>query len=159
MARKVFFSFHFQRDVWRVGQVRNHWLTKPDRASAGYWDAAGWEEVKRKGDTAVQNWINNALHGTSVTCVLIGAQTSTREWVEYEIKQSHKIGNGIFGVYIHALKNKDGKTDLKGKNPFDNLTFKGVSLSRIYPTYYWNADKGYDNFSSWVEKAAKLAGR
>ncbi len=26
-TRRVFFSFHYQRDIWRVQQVKNHWLT------------------------------------------------------------------------------------------------------------------------------------
>lgn len=54
MARKVFFSFHYERDVWRAGQVRNSWVTKPDRDTAGFWDSASWEEVKKKGDAAIK---------------------------------------------------------------------------------------------------------
>jgi len=50
MARRVFFSFHYERDVWRAGQVRNCWVTK-DREEAGFWDAASWEEVKKKGQS------------------------------------------------------------------------------------------------------------
>ncbi len=26
--RRVFFSFHYQRDIWRVNVVRNHWIAK-----------------------------------------------------------------------------------------------------------------------------------
>ena len=29
MARRVFFSFHHARDVWRAGQVRNSWVKSP----------------------------------------------------------------------------------------------------------------------------------
>ena len=61
MARRVFFSFHFERDVWRAGQVRNSWVTKADRESAGFWDAADWEEVKKKGDEAIKKWIDKQL--------------------------------------------------------------------------------------------------
>ena len=39
-------------------QVRNSWVTKPDREAAGFWDAASWEEVK-KGDEAVKRWIRD----------------------------------------------------------------------------------------------------
>jgi len=31
MARRVFFSFHHERDVWRANVVRHSWVTKPDR--------------------------------------------------------------------------------------------------------------------------------
>lgn len=121
MARRVFFSFHFERDIWRVGQVRNSWLTKPDRESAGYWDKAKYEEVKKKGDDAIRRWIDNSLSGTSVTVVLIGAETSQRKWVRYEIQKSHRQGNGILGIYIHNIKNVLGQKDQKGNNNFGEI--------------------------------------
>jgi hypothetical protein len=68
MARRAFFSFHYERDCWRAGQVRNSWVTK-DREGAGFWDAAAWEEVKNKTDSEIENWIGEQLVGTSVTVV------------------------------------------------------------------------------------------
>lgn len=116
MARRVFFSFHYERDVWRASQVRNSWVTK-DRESAGFWDAASWEAVKKKGTDAIEKWIDNQLNGTSVTVVLIGAETSERTYVGYEIKQSYNKGNGMLGIYIHSMKDQDGKYDFIGKIP------------------------------------------
>jgi MTH538 TIR-like domain (DUF1863) len=96
MARRTFFSFHFERDNWRAAQVRNSWVTK-DREDAGFWDAAEWEKVKKKGQEAIERWIDDQLKGTSVTVVLIGTETSNREYVGYEIKQSHmKSGFAAF---------------------------------------------------------------
>ena len=158
MARKVFFSFHFERDIWRTGQVRNCWITKPDRESAGYWDKVKWEQVQKEGDEAIKRWINNSLDGTSVTVVLIGAETSTRRWVTYEISQSHNRGNGMFGIYIHNIKNSLGQTDTRGKNPFETLHFTRngqlIYLSQLYPTYDWVNEGGYENLGKWVEQAA-----
>ncbi len=32
MAKRVFFSFHYQNGIdFRANVVRNHWMTKPDR--------------------------------------------------------------------------------------------------------------------------------
>src|SRR2546425_4093289 len=109
MARRIFFSFHYERDGWRAGQVRNSWVTK-DRESAGFWDAAAWEEVKRKGNAAIEKWIDDQLKGTSVTVVLIGAETASREYVGYEVKQSHIKGNGMLGIYIHNMKDTSGRS-------------------------------------------------
>lgn len=163
MARPVFFSFHFERDVWRAEQIRNSLVTKTDRESAGFWDAADWEEVKRKGDESIKKWIDKQLDGTSVTAVLIGAETSKREYVRYEISQSHKRGSGLLGIYINKVKDSSGKTDVKGNNPFDYwyITKNGQRryLSEIYKTYDWVDDDGYNNLSMWVETAAKAAGR
>ena len=163
MARRVFFSFHYERDVWRASQIRNSWVTKPDRETAGFWDAASWEAVKRQGEEAIERWINNQLNGTSVTVVLIGAETSERKYVNYEIKRSYEIGNGMLGIYIHNMKDQFRRTDIKGKNPFDNwyITRNGqkIYLSSFYRTYDWIYDEGYKNLSDWIEKAAKDAGR
>jgi len=95
--------------------------------------------------------------------VLIGAETYTRKWVNYEIKQSYLKGNGMLGVYIHKLKNFEGRTDTRGSNPFDkwSITRNGrkVFFSELYSTYDWVSDNGYENFGKWVEKAAADAGR
>ncbi len=163
MARRTFFSFHYERDAWRASQVRNSWVTKPDRESAGFWDAAAWEEVKKKGEAAIHKWIDDQLKGTSVTVVLIGAETSLRPYVGYEIKQSHVKGNGMLGIYIHNIKDSNGRTDTKGANPFDNWTIERngqkIPLSSIYPTYDWVSDNGRDNIGAWIEAAAKKAGK
>src|SRR5271169_7016882 len=87
MARKVFFSFHYERDIWRTNVVRNSGIVE-GTAAAGFHDASLWEEAKKKGDADVKKLIDNALLGTSVTVVLIGAQTSQRKFVDYEIEKS-----------------------------------------------------------------------
>jgi len=117
-----------------------------------------WEQVQKQGDEAIKRWINNALNGTSITVVLIGAETSTRRWVKYEISQSYNRGNGMLGIHIHNIKNSLQQTDTKGTNPFETLyiTRNGskVYLSQMYPTYDWVYDNGYENLGKWVEQAA-----
>ncbi len=162
MARRVLFSFHYEAVVWRAGQVRNHWVTK-DRESAGFWDAATWEAVKKKGDAAIEKWIDDQLYGTSVTVVLIGAETATRPYVGYEIKQSHDKGNGLLGINIHNLKDSNSRTTTKGVNPLSNWHIQQngqkALLSNIYSTYDWVNDDGRTNMGNWIEAAAKKAGR
>lgn len=151
IGRRVFFSFHYERDIWRANQVRNSWVTKPDREAAGFWDAAEWEEVKKRGDEAIKHWLNKQLNSTSVTVVLIGNKTSERKFVQYEIKQSLNRSNGLIGIYIHNLKDQNGKTDIKGSDPFVKLGYKSIK------TYDWVYDKGYENLGDWIEAAYKRA--
>jgi hypothetical protein len=162
MARRTFFSFHYERDAWRAAQVRNSWVTQ-DREAAGFWDAAAWEEVKKKGDAAIEKWIEDQLKGTSVTVVLIGAETSERKYVGTEIVKSYNKGNGMLGIYIHNMRDSNGRTDVKGKNPFANWQIEQngqkVPMSSIYPTYDWVNDRGRENIGTWIEAAAKKAGK
>jgi predicted phosphoadenosine phosphosulfate sulfurtransferase len=158
MARHTFFSFHYEGDAWRASQVRNSWVTK-ERIAAGFFDKADWEEVKRKGDAAIKAWIDKQLLGTSVTVVLIGTDTASRPYVKYEITESWNRGNGLLGVYIHNLKDQDQRTAVKGSNPFTGTTFKRGDQVVAIPVYDWVADNGYANLGTWIENAAKAAGR
>ena len=162
MARKVFFSFHFQRDSWRVSQVRNSWVSPKGKGEAQpFLDKADWESIKGKGDVAIRNWIDRQLSGTSVTIVLIGKETADRRWVKYEIRQSIKKQNGLIGIYVHRIKDQRGKIDAKGDDPFRKHFGFRPSQNPKYPvcTYYdWIGDDGYSNIENWIEKAAQQAG-
>lgn len=162
MVRRVFFSFHYERDIWRANVVRNSWITK-NREEAGFWDASLWEEAKTKGDTAIKKLIDEGLKNTSVTVVLIGRETAHRKYVRYEIIQSHDKGNGLLGIYIHGIRDQYRNKDYKGKNPFNYISIDKdwykKYFSDIYPIYYWNWQSGYYNIGDWIEKAAQKAGR
>lgn len=127
MAKRVFFSFHYQDVIdFRANTVRNHWMTKADREQAGFFDASVWEESQKKGDLALKRLINGALENTSNTCVLIGSQTYLRPWVRYEIMKSFRRGNHLLAVHINCIKGKNQQYKDLGPNPFDYL---GVTYS------------------------------
>jgi hypothetical protein len=161
MARKVFFSFHFDGDFWRTQQVRNIGAIEKDTPVS----PSDWEAVKQGGDPAIKAWIANHLTGTSCTVVLIGAQTAQRPWVIYEIQESWNAGKGVVGIYINSLKDQDQKQSSKGTNPLDRVTLKkdNVKLStraKTYDpsnldstlTYKWISD----NLSAAVEEAIQI---
>jgi len=158
MAKKVrmFFSFHYERDAWRAGQVRNCNVV-PTEDQTGYVDSVDWESIKKQGDAAIKKWIKEQLEGTSATAVLIGAETAEREWVQLEIIESWNRGNGVFGVWIHNVKDQDGKKDVQGCNPLSNFQLPdGTLLSAVCKTYDWVNDNGRDNLGKWAEEAAQI---
>jgi hypothetical protein len=142
LARRTFFSFHYDLDVWRASQVRNSNVVRRE-TSPSFIEAGLWEEAKIKGKAALEKLINDGLTNTSATVVLIGSETASRRWVQYEIQQSAARGNGLLGVYIHNIKDANGRTTSKGSNP----------LPPGYPTYDWVLDDGYVNLGSWIDKA------
>ena len=140
MARRVFFSFHYDNDINRSMTVRNSWVTQGKEA-AGFIDKAEFEQIKRQGDTAVHNWIDKQLEGTSVTVVLIGGETLNRPFVQYEICRSLQRGNahtaiGYYGDNSPAY--------------FDSVA-DGI--------YDYVADNGYANMGTWIENAARKHGK
>lgn len=144
MARRTFFSFKYE-DVSRAMVVRNSWVTK-DREARGFIDAADFEKVEKQGREAIRTWIDGQLKGTSVTVVLVGAETDKSEWVKYEIDQSIKLGHGLLGIDVSKIK------DLGG-----NTTERCARMPKGYPFYLWNNEDGYRNMAQWIEDAAKAA--
>lgn len=153
MSRKIFFSFHFQRDAWRAGQVRNSNLLA-NEDEYGVIDSVEWEKVEREGDAAIKRWIDDQLKYTSVTVVLIGAETAERDWIDYEIRKSWDRGNALLGLRIHNVKDQKSNTDHPGPNPLDKICLvDGTALSSMFKTYDWVSDDGRSNLGQWVETA------
>lgn len=148
MARRVFFSFHYQRDIWRVNQIRNI-PNVTGCAAAGFQDASIWEEAKKKGDATIKALINKGLENTSVTLVCVGSKTAGRTYINYEIDQSIARGNGIVAVRIHHLKDKDGNTDPEGAIP-SKIAAGG------YKAYKY---VDHESLGKWIEEAARAAGK
>jgi hypothetical protein len=101
MARKVFFSFNFKEDHWRAATVRGIGSVEGNAELSDN----DWEAVKKKGDAAVENWIDGQMQGKSCVVVLVGANTANRPWIDYEIKQAWKLKKGLVGIRIHRLLN------------------------------------------------------
>lgn len=161
MKRSVFYSFHYLPDNWRVSQIRNIGVIEGNSLATDN----DWEQVKRAGDGAIKNWIDNQLKGRSCTIVLIGANTAGRKWINYEIEKSWNEGKGIIGIYIHNLKNREGLHARKGSNPFGTFTLKNgtQNLSSVVKTYdppYTDSKLVYNyisnNIANWIEEAISI---
>lgn len=153
MARKVYFSFHYDRDVVRVSRIRNSNVVTASYDRSTFLDHADWESIKKSGDNAIKNWIDNQLIGSTVTCLLIGRETDTRKWVHYEIEQSIQRENAMLGIYVHNMKDFSGNSDLPGFNPLAKYKVGGRDLDLIAPLYDWELNDGYRNFGYWIEEA------
>jgi hypothetical protein len=160
LARKVFFSFHYQRDVFRVMQVRNSWIVRSKGEATPFYDKADFEEVKRRSG-GIERWIEQQLSGTSVTVVLFGAETANRPWVRHEIKRSVQLGKGLLAIDIHRVKDLRIGADYQGRNPLSTFTYgpRDIPLTQLYSTYDWVLDDGYTNMPRWIETAARAVGR
>lgn len=154
MAKRVFFSFHYQDIIdFRANVVRNHWRLKPNRESAGYYDASIWEKAKKEGSLAIKRLINSSINNTSNACVLVGTETFKRKWVNYEIMRSLRSGNHIFAVHINGIKCKNGNTKSKGSNPLYYLGYSYSSDGRTvnlhdYIEGKWIKYKDMDSYST-----------
>ncbi len=152
--RQVFYSFHYENDVFRVHQIRNIGAIEENKPVS----ENNWEEVKRKGDASIEKWIDDNMNYRSCVIVLIGEQTANRKWVKHEIEKAWNEGKGLFGIYIHNLKDPKTGVCKQGANPFDKFTFKdGTKLSSKVKCYNPNSNSPNKeiilNLEDWIEKA------
>lgn len=155
--RQVFYSFHYDNDVFRVQQIRNIGALEDNKPVS----ANDWETVKKGGDKAIEKWIDENMKYRSCIVVLIGQETSKRPWVKYEIKKAWQDGKGLLGIHINNLKDPNTGTCTKGANPFDQFTFKDnngniktIPCKTPSTTDTYNDIK--NNLEAWIEEAIKL---
>ena len=154
MKRKVFYSFHFDNDVMRVQQIRNIGAIEGNTPVS----ANNWETVKRSGENAVKKWIDDNMNYKDCVIVLVGSETANRRWVKYEICKAWNDNRGLFGIYIHNLKDPRTGVCQKGPNPFDSIQLNnGQRLSsyiKCYDPISWDAYNDIArNIEQWVEDA------
>ena len=157
MARRVFYSFHYQLDGWRASKVRNIGVVEGNPPASDN----KWEEVKRRGDAGIQRWIDEQLENRTCTIVLIGAETAGRRWVKYEIERSWNSGKGMLGIRIHRLLDHNQQASAAGANPFDTFTLKSgrklSSLVKVYDPPHTSSADVYKyisiNIAGWIEAA------
>ena len=161
MARRVFYSFHYIPDSWRASKIRNMGVVEGNIPASDN----DWEKITNAGDKAIQNWIDEQLKGRTCTIVLIGENTAGRKWIKYEIENSWNDERGVFGIYIHNLKDSEENQSNKGRNPFDDFTMKrdNTKLSSIVKAYnppFTDSKDVYnyiqENLSKWIEEAINI---
>lgn len=116
IKEKVFLSFDYETDVLRVSQVRQMGAI----ADKPLLNSNKWEEV-RKSAGGIKKWIDDNMKGRDCLVVLVGENTSEKEWVNYEIETAWNRGMGVVGIYIHNLKCPVNGYGYKGKNPFEDF--------------------------------------
>lgn len=127
MPKKVFYSFQYQPDNWRVHQVINA------RAISGgaAFIPQEWEKVRRQTDAAIEQWIHTQMNYSKAVIVLVGETTAESRWVRYEIEKAWNDRRPLIGVRINGLKDSNGNTQRRGINPFDTVTDQhGFSLTQ-----------------------------
>ncbi|WP_235972245.1 TIR domain-containing protein [Spirabiliibacterium falconis] len=168
--RRVFFSFHYENDNWRVQTIKN--IGVVNNQIPVY--SNEWEKVRLKRDNEIKKWIDENIKGCSCLVVLIGEETASRKWVLYEIEQAWNNGKGVLGIYIHNLEDKNGNTSVRGSNPFESFELSQNLLSLNIPVHCYNpliytgtltnekkkvSQRWYEqikeNLVGWVEEAIK----
>ena len=63
-------------------------------------------DKKKVSDSTIKRLLRMKMRWASQVIVVIGKETHTRDWVNWEIEAAHKLGKPVFGVYENGLKDK-----------------------------------------------------
>lgn len=156
VKRQIFYSFHYANDVMRVQQIRNIGMLEDNSPVS----PNEWEKIKRSGDRKIEKWIDDNMKYRSCVVVLIGTETASRPWVQYEIKKAWVDGKGLLGIYIHNIRDPRTGICRKGANPFAQFELNGKNFADIVPCYDpnpWNAYNDIrNNLEDWIEDAIRI---
>ncbi len=148
MAKKVFYSFHYKPDNWRVAQIRNIGSIEDNKPASDN----DWETITGGGDDKIKKWIKEQMTGRSCVLVLVGENTADRKWINHEIIEGWNSGKAVAGIYIHGIKNSKGYISNKGNNPFDYITYdKTKKLSSIVKCYNPSGSNSKEKYA-WIAK-------
>ncbi|MBF4616385.1 TIR domain-containing protein [Curtobacterium sp. VKM Ac-1376] len=157
MAKTVFYSFHYDNDAWRVQQIVNMGALEGQTIL----NAQEWEAVKRQGDAAIEQWIDEQMSYKKAVVVLIGSGTANRPWVQYEIAKAWDAKKPLVGIRINGLADSSGDTDSAGVDPFSKVTLQGGGTVADYVPVYTPSGSTSQavygdiaaNITSWVDNA------
>ena len=156
---KCFLSFLYNADAWRVQQVRNMGAVEEQPILS----ANAWEEIRARGDAAIEDWIDKHMKGKQILIVLAGTHTAGRRWVKHEIRSAYAKGLGLLAVHIHNLQDSGGKQSSKGGNPFMGIVVNGKHVADSakvvdppYSTSKYVYDDIAENIGSWMKQAIAL---
>lgn len=71
------------------------------------------DDGARKSENVIKRLLRMRIHWAGTFVCLIGTQTHTREWVDWEIDQANKKGKRIVGVFTHGASNSDVPENLE----------------------------------------------
>lgn len=157
--RRAFYSFHFKNDASRASLIRNLGVVEGNRPATDN----QWEAVKQGGAARIRSWIDSQLVGKSVAIVLIGESTAGRKWIDYEVREAWNRGKGVFGIYVHKLKDFKGSRSKKGANPFKRFDIADTNMARIVKAYdpsHIGSKRVYayihGHIAAWIEEAIQI---
>jgi len=109
VKKNVFISHHHKDDASVDGLTKMlagkgyHLRNSSVRIRPGNQDRIDKKQVS---DNTIKRLLRMKMRWAGQLIVVVGKETSTRPWVNWEIEAAHKLGKPIIGVYENGLKDQ-----------------------------------------------------
>lgn len=109
--RNIFIS-HYGQDDEHVQSLKQRLKDQGYKVRNFSVDSTNHKDGRKPSDAVVVRLLNMRIKWSSTFICLIGPETYTRPWVNYEIRQAHLQGKRIVGIYTHGSKDSVVLPDL-----------------------------------------------
>lgn len=103
-TRNVFLS-HYHKDEANIQKLKD--LLAPKGYIIKNSSVESSKPNKLKNTAAIKRLLRMRIHWAGTFICLIGPETHTRKWVDWEIEQANKKGKRIVGLYIRGANKSD----------------------------------------------------
>lgn len=100
----VFISHHGKDDDY-VQRLKQRLINSGCQIRNGSIDSTKHKDGRIPSDATVGRLLRRGISWSGTFICLIGKDTHTRPWVNYEIRQAHLQGKTIVGIYAHGSAN------------------------------------------------------
>ena len=100
-GNNVFIS-HYGRDDDKVQRLKERFAEKGYNIRNYSVDSTKHKDGRKPSKEVIERFLRRQISWSGSLICLIGPKTHTRSWVNYEIKEAHKQGKKIVGIYTHG---------------------------------------------------------
>jgi hypothetical protein len=127
-GNNVFIS-HYGKDDDKVQRLKERFSEKGYNIRNYSVDSTKHKEEKRPRKEVIERFLRRQISWSGALICLIGEKTHTRGWVNYEIKEAHKQGKKIIGIYTHG--NNDSAELPEAFKKYGGATIGWNSLDKL----------------------------
>lgn len=127
-SKNIFIS-HFHKDDAQVQQLKKRLNDIGCSVRNFSIDSSKHKDGRKPSDAVVQRLLDIRIKSCTTFICLLGTDTYTRPWVNYEIRKAYQEGKQVVGVYTHG--NKDSVVLPEPMRRYGSSTIGWNSLDRL----------------------------
>ena len=83
MARKIFFSYNYEKDGKRIDEIRNMGVVKDIKPAT----KEEWDKICSEGDASIKKWIDDKMKDADCVVVFIGEELLVENGLDMKEKR------------------------------------------------------------------------
>jgi hypothetical protein len=128
-GQKNIFISHYEQDDAHVQSLKKRLISQGYDVKNFSVDSTKHKDGRRPSDAVIKRLLDIRIKAASTFICLLGPDTHTRKWVNYEIRKAHLEGKKIIGVYSHG--NKDNIELPEAFKKYGNSTLGWNSTEKL----------------------------